>query len=342
MTVKSILNLFKYLFIGLFFCFSQACKQAEPGVYKNDRIPSGIANKLHPLNKDLLSALKVNDLDRLELLMSQELIADRERLSTAEHISNHMKDADYSLLMDYYIVKDTTAAGTGKDTPDKHAGVIQERDMGINNFDLQFTAPTGESYIALFTPKSATQKWLITAVYDKFSYGWKLSLLEFNPYAENGRTAPELTEESKRLLKKKYYLDASNTGSYAKNCLNPATGWKYVTEAEIVKFNDIALDSVKAHCKLPLTVKQLPTKPQLWRIRIERTPEGAFPNINYISSINLLDTSAIKKENEALGKVIGHVINGIDKDKKYIYYTIYNNTPKGVMYTDHYDLKQTL
>lgn len=341
MTIKPISAFTCILFSALLLIF-QACKPPQPGIYKNNQIPSGTASKLHQINTSLLSALKVNDIEQLELLMSQELIADRERLSTAEHISNHMKDADYSLMAEYYIVKDTTAEGTGKDTPDKHAGVIQERDMGINNFDLQFTAPTGESYIALFTPKSAPQKWLITAVYDKFDYGWKLSELEFNPYAENGRTAPELIEQSKDLLKKKYYLDASDAGSYAKNCLNPATGWKYVNEAGIVKFNDIALDSVKAHYQLPLTIKQLPTQPRLWRVRIERTPEGAFPNLNYISTISLYDTTALKKENAALGKIIGKVINGIDKDNKYIYYTIYNNTPKGVMFTDHYDLKQKL
>lgn len=341
MTIKPTSAFLCILFSG-FLLISQACKPSQPGIYKNDQIPSGTASKLHTINTELLSALKVNDVERLENIMSQELIADRERLSTAEHISNHMKDADYSLMAEYYIVKDTTAAGTGKDTPDKHAGTIQERDMGINNFDLQYTAPTGESYIALFTPKSAPEKWLISAVFDKYDYGWKLSQLDFNLYAENGRTPAELMELAQEQLKKKYYLDASNTASFAKNCLEPATGWKYVNADKIIKFNALALDTVMAHYKLPLTVNQLPTQPRIWRIEIERTPEGAFPNINYISKINLLDTTALKKENEAFGKIIGKVMNGVDKDKKYIYYTIYNNTSKGVMFTDHYDLKQKL
>lgn len=332
MTIKPTSTLFCCLFLSIALLF-QACKPPRPGIYKNDQIPSGTAGKLHSINAELLSALKVNDVERLEILMSQDMIADRDRLSTSEHISNHMKDADYSLLAEYYIVRDTTI---------KPAGVLKERDMGINNFNLEYNVPMRETYIALFTPKSAPQKWLISAVYDKYDYGWKLSQLEFNPYAENGHTAPELIEQAKEQLKKKYYLDASNTASYAKNCLNPATGWKYVNEAKIIDFNAVALDTVIAHYKLPLTVKQLPTQPRIWRIRVERTPEGAFPNVNYISKINLLDTTALKKENQVLGKVIGQVMTGIDKDKKYIYYTIYNETSKGVMFIDHYDLKQTL
>lgn len=341
MTIKPNLTLLSSLFLSTIL-FLQACKPPQPGVYKNDQIPSGTASKLHDINTELLSALKLNDIERLENVMSPDMITDRERLSTSERISNHMKEADYSLMAEYYIVKDTTVTPKGKNAPDKHAGIIQERDLGINNFNLPYTAPTGESYIALFTPKSAPQKWLITAIYDKFSYGWKLSVLQFNPYAENGRTPAELIEQAKAQLKKKYYLDASNTASFAKNCLDPATGWKYVAEDTIIAFNALALDSVMAHYKLPLTVKLLPTQPRIWRITIERTPEGAFPNVNYISKINLLDTAALKKENEAFGKVIGNVMNGIDKDKKYIYYTIYNETPKGVMFIDHYDLKQAL
>ena len=153
MAIKPTLNLLFIILLGAL-CL-QACKPAAPGIYKNNQIPSRTASKLHALNAELLSALKENSIERLENIMSQDLIADRTRLITSRHVSNHMKDADYSLMAEYYIVKDTTATGTGKDTPDPHAGTIQEREMGINNFDLQYTAPTGETYIALFTPKSA-------------------------------------------------------------------------------------------------------------------------------------------------------------------------------------------
>lgn len=113
-------------------------------------------------------------------------------------------------------------------------------------------------------------------------------------------------------------------------------------EDAIYKFNTEALTTVMAHYKLPLAIQQIPTHPRIWRIRIERTQEGAFPNVNYISTIKLTDTIALKKENEAISKVIGEIFTGIDKNKKYIYYTIYNETLKGIPFRDHYDLRQKL
>lgn len=325
-----------YRFIAILFSgiilLLQACGPDKPGTYKNDQIPSGTASKLHSLNNALLTALKANDPEGMENLMSQELIANREWMSTSERASNHMKEADYGLLFEYLIVNE----------PVPDSGVIKERNLGVNNFDYTYSRGVPETYIAFFTAKSAPQKWLITALYNKYDYGWKISSLEFNLYAENGLTAPESAKHAAELLKKGYWLDASNTASFAVNCIRPASNWKYVNEQAVFRFNAMALETVMAHYKLPLTIKQVPTHPRIWRIRIERNKEGAFPNVNYLSTIKLTDTVALKKENEAIGKVIGSMMTGIDKDKKYIYYTIYNVTPKGVPVTDHYDLRQKL
>jgi hypothetical protein len=335
MNSKTITPLVSSAFAFCFILLLQACSPAKPGIYKNDQIPSGTRSKLHDLNADLLSALKTNIPQTLEMMMSQELIDDRhERLTTTEQISIRMKTGDYSLMSEYYIVNQPGL--------DKGKNIIHERDLGINNFDLTFNRGAHEMYIALFTAKTAPQKWMITATYHKYDYGWKVDKLEINPYAENGKTAPELMEQAKEQLKNGYWLDASNTASFAVNCLRPYSYWNYVAEPAIYKFNTDALMQVMAHYKLPLLMKDVPTHPRIWRIRVERTPEGSFPNVNYISNIKLYDKEALKKENDVVGKAIGNVMTGIDKDKKYIYYTIYNETPKGVPYNDHYDLKQTL
>ncbi|MES2274666.1 MAG: hypothetical protein V4592_01505 [Bacteroidota bacterium] len=324
---------------ALFLCLMimiQACTApSKPGIYKNNLIPSGTRDKMHDLTTNLIGALKTNTTDELEQLMSQDLIDDRPaRMAICEQISIRMKDADYSLMSEYYLVN----------PPNINAGThtIKERDLGINNFDLTFSGSARETYVALITPKSAMQKWLITAIYHKYDYGWKVAKLEINPYAENGRTAPELIEQAKEQAKNGYWLDASNSASYAERCLRPYTTWKYVAEDSIYRYNGEALKVVMSHYKLPLTITEVPTHPRIWRIRVERTKDGAFPNVNYLSTIKLYDTVALKKENELVGKAIGHVMAGIDKDKKYIYYTIYNETEKGIPYRDHYDLKQKL
>lgn len=332
MKIKTTPGLANTVFV---FCLMAVLLSCTPkqGVYKNGEIPSGTSSKLHDLNTELLSALKDDHPEHLENLVSKELIDNRaERISLATQINIQVKKADYSLLSEYYIVNRYL---NGKDT-------IRERKQGINNFDLTIYDAAQEIYVALFTPKTAMQKFLITAIYYKYDYGWKVGRLEMNPYAENGRTAPELMQQAKEQLKNGHWLDASNTASYAINCLRPYTNWKYTNEDAIYHFNGDALSVLISHYKLPIPITDIATHPRIWRVRIERNSEGSFPNINYISTIKLTDTMALKKENEAIGKVIGKVFNGIDKDKKYIYYTIYNETSKGVPFRDHYDLRQTL
>lgn len=333
-------TLFQPVYTGILACCVAltACNTSQkPGIYKGDQIASGTRNKLHQLNDELLAALKTNKPEGLELLMSQGLIENpRERLTTTEEISIRMKSGDYALMSEYYMVNDPKANSA--------TNTIKERDLGINNFDLTFNKPTdaNEEYVALFTAKKAAQKWLITAIYNKYNYGWKIDKLEIHPYAENGLTAPELMEQSKKEIKNGYWLDGSNTASYAVNCIRPYSNWKYVNEQEIYHYNFEALEVVKSHYKLPIMLNDIPGHPRIWRIRIERTPEGSFPNVNILSNIKLLDTVALKAENAAIQKTIGSVMAGIDKNKKYIYYTTYNEEKKGVPVTDHYDFIQKL
>jgi hypothetical protein len=49
--------------------------------------------------------------------------------------------------------------------------------------------------------------------------------------------------------------------------------------------------------------------------------------IYYLSTINFKDTTALRRENNALQKVIGQVMPGINQDKKYIQYTAFNHMP---------------
>jgi len=330
----------KHTFLRHFFCLPfiavilSGCTKNKPGIYRDDKIPSGTASQLHSFDDELLDALKKNVPESLEMLMSQEYIDDRaERMKVCEEISIRMKTGDYSLMREYYI---NSRVAVGKDS-------IKERNLGAGNYDLTFVRGAKETYIAFFTPKTAPQKWLITAYIYKFDYGWKVNNLEIKPYAENGKTAPELMQQAKELTKKSYWVDASNTASYAVKCIRPSGCWKYFNEKEIINYNGTALMAVSSHCKLPIVINQIPTKPHIWRITIERTPEGAFPNINYVSSIKLYNTDALKKENDAVQKIIGKLIPGVDKDKKYIYYTVNNYNAQGTIpVQDHHDFQQKL
>lgn len=333
MFVKNPPNFVRLAVVALFAVALQSCGPGKPGVYKGAQIPNGARNKMHGLTDDLLAALKVNNNDKLEGMMSSEMIAGgHERMRTTEQISYHMQTGDYVLSKEYYIVNQSR----GLDT-------IKERNEGVNNFNLIYERTAPEMYYAFFTPKSP-QKWQITALFCKLSYGWKLCDLELNLSADNGLTAPQLMARAKEQFNQGEWLEGLNSASMAEDCLSPYTKMKYLCEDEIANYySQTAFKTFVQKQHMPVTVGQVATRPLIIRVLLERNAEGAFPNINYLTKLDLNDTRALAKENEEVGKVIGSVFKGVDKDRKYIYYTIYHDKGNGhANPKEHTDMRQVI
>ncbi|PTQ99729.1 hypothetical protein C8P68_102558 [Mucilaginibacter yixingensis] len=333
MFVKIPLHYLRLSVVALFVVALQSCGPGKPGIYKGAQIPGGMQSKMHGLDNDLLEALKANNNDKLEGMMSSELIAaGHERMRTAEQISYHMQTGDYVLSKEYYIVNQTR----GLDT-------LRERNEGVNNFDLIYERTAPEMYYVFFTPKTP-QKWQVTALFCKLSYGWKLCDLELNLSADNGLTAPQLMAQAKKQFDQGEWLEGLNSAGMAEDCLRPYTKMKYLSEDEITNYyNQTAFKTFVKNQHMPVTVGQVNTRPLIIRVLLERNAEGAFPNINYLTKLDLNDTKALAKENEEVGKVIGSVFKGVDKNRKYIYYTIYHDKGNGhANPKEHTDMRQVL
>jgi hypothetical protein len=197
-------------------------------------------------------------------------------------------------------------------------------------------------YIVFFVPKSIPNKYMISAVYCKYDYGWKLSQLDVNPYMLNGQTAPELFEMAKDLYTKKYLFDAVNDMQLAKVCASPYIGWKYEDEGEIYRFYSKVIAEINMKYVYPFTLKQVPTHPRIFSILTRTTPEGIFPVVYYKSTIKLSDTVGLRKENDNIKKEIGKAIPGLDKDKKYVFYDAFNEWPRSDRSVDRYDMPDKL
>ncbi|WP_345950520.1 hypothetical protein ABDD95_03530 [Mucilaginibacter sp. PAMB04274] len=308
-----------------------ACKNG-PGTWKNEEIPSGIAGDFHNMNQTLLAGLKANNAKLFEDIMSRTMLQDVNINRTVELCSIRMQSGQNSLLDEFYVVHQY-----------KRPNVIKANHHGANNYSLNYQPGTKEMYFAFYLLKNGTDKWLLTAYYNKLDYGWKLTELELNPHAIQGKTAPELYEVAKQKYAKGYLMDVVNTLNLSRSCALPSTIWRYAKEPEIDEFYSKVITEAEAAYKFPLIVKQLPTQPKIFRVFNQPMDEGMFPMIYYVSKLNLKDTAALKKENMQLRKVIGQVMPGIDSDKKYLQYTAFDNYPggskKSVM---HYGLIDTL
>lgn len=292
------------------------CSKHEPGVWKNNEISSGQQEKFHQLNAGLLDGLKKNKPGIIENMMSRELLQNQNLRRTIELCSVRMRSGKNTILDEYYAVHDL-----------KREQKIKSPDHGENSYYLDYQPLAREMYTAMYTLQDGPETWLLTAVYNKLDYGWRLTDLDLNPYTTNGKTAVELYEEAKQKYNKGYLIDALSVIDLARVSSMPNMMWRYNKQAEIDRFYSRLMKQVDEAYPFPLVIKQLPTQPKIFRVFNQNRTEGSCPMIYYISKYNVQDSAAVKKEHEEVKKVIGQVIPGINQERKYVYYTVFNGMP---------------
>jgi hypothetical protein len=308
----------------------QSCMNDKPGYWKNDQIRSGKRSNFHELNDRLLASLKANDLKQLEFIESKELLANSYMPRQVDLMSNGLKKENYILLDEYYVINKY-----------KRLDTIKESE-GVNSHKLLYNGTTREMYLAFFVSENAKNKWMITATYCKFDYGWKLNDIEYNMYTANGKTAPELFEQAKKKYLKDYLVDATNDMQLASSALRPNEMWIYSNEDSISLFASRLIAQANGKYKFPLVLQQVPTHPRIFRVFNQELNDAYYPQIDYQSSIKLADTDALKKENENVKKAIGEVFPGLDKDKAHILYSIFNEMPSSNKSVDRFDINDKL
>jgi hypothetical protein len=317
----------KNCFFLLILISLQACK---PGVWSNSNISEGKRDDFHAMNANVMRALLINNTDSIGIYLSKELIDNPSTLRQSELLSNALKADNFSLLDEYYIVKDY-----------KHADsttYIKSSRKGNGAYTLSFTGPVGDAYIALFLPKKGDNRYLICLEYYKYNYGWKLSSLDMGAYNVGGKAAPELYTLAKAEYAKGYLANALNAMQLANYCMQPCQLWQYPQEKEMDKFNSDVLAEANNRYKFPLVMDKVATHPKIFNITNTSIDGKEYPTVYYISTIKVSDTTSLKKENENIKKVIEQLVPGIDKDKSDLVYAAYNEMPSANKVVAHFDM----
>jgi len=331
--MKSIRSLiFNSFYIAISFSVLESCSgPAQPGSWKDAEIKSSIQSDFHQRNQDLFKLLKQGDVNGLKNYESGEMVDNPGISRMVERVGNHLKSEDYTLLDEYYVVNKFK----GEDT-------LSSGRKDINKYKLFYNTENQEMYLSFFIPKKGDNKWLITAIWSKYSYGWKLSSLDLGKYTINGKTAPELLEFAKQEYAKHYLVNATNIISLASQCSSPAEIWRYEQDAEIDSLNGKLTAEANEKISFPYTLASIPTQPKIVSIFNQDAGDGAYPAIYYITHLKLSDTAAIKRENESIKKIIGKAIPGIDKDKKLLFYSAFNEMPSSARGVQRFDMVQKI
>ncbi len=319
-------NKFKIAIVCAFLFIFQSCKPL-PGSWKNEKISSGKRDDFHKLNTEILTRFKANDLKGLAAFFSKEMNAGRNDRQV-ELISNRLNDNAYELLDEFYVVhkyKDT-------DTVSITSGEI-------NRYKLLCPYTTPEMYCAFFVPKKSDNKYMVSLVYGKFNWGWKITKLELAPYTINGKTAPELYALARQQHDKKQWQAALYNLTLAVTCFKPCSYWLYPDETDAEKLYTIIHQEVNETYSYPLVLKQLATGPMILRVYSKKADEGGtYPLIYYMTHFDLKDTIEVKKENLQIRNVISKIMPGLGANNKYIFYAAFNKQPTGYTTVDHFDM----
>ncbi|RYY30583.1 MAG: hypothetical protein EOP41_00265, partial [Sphingobacteriaceae bacterium] len=277
---------FTTVFFILIVTVFTACKQQHPpGTYQNGAIPADQQTELHQLNRQFFDLLKAGKTEDVKSMLSKELLEDNTANRKLELAGLQAKASDYRILDEYYLVAKT-------DEPGKL--VIRPAVKNDDAYQLNYNqSTTKENYIAfLVAPKDAANQRLITAIYGKYNYGWKLNKLDVDVYAINGKSAPQLYKQAKAAYAKSFWVDAANDMTMALRCFHPSNQWQYTNENAMNKFYYQAMEQAASKVKFPFIISSVSSRPMVFRIATEDTPEGTFPLVDYVSRIAISDTTA--------------------------------------------------
>ena len=305
------------LFLG-----TQSCNVGTYGSWINENIDSSIRNEIKELDDHLIQSVAENNSQALKKIMSDLLLekSGNEIDGIVNHMNKFIDNTEYRILDQYYV----------KSTSKGISNTVMSGVSGENDYIIHYKAENEEMFISLLIIENGLDELLITAIYGKYPEGWKINIIQFGQIRINGMIATELYTEAKEQYEKGYLVDAANNMYLSSLVAKPANAfWQYQTENKMKEFFDEVVAEANKQYNFPLTLNNIDTKPQIISIAPQGMNEGYFPMVNYLTELDLKDTLSLKIENDKVHEKIGEVFNGLDKDKKYIFYKAWNEIPDG-------------
>ncbi len=300
----------------------QSCNFGTTGVWKDENIEQSLKNEIQELDKKVLEAVTTGNIKLLKSMMS-DILLEKVKDSIDQLIdktSNLIITTDYKILNQFQTRNSTTGLGN----------TVLSGMSGLNDYIIHYKALNKEMFISVLIVKGQVDDFTLTNIYGKYSDGWKLNILQFGQYNANGKTAPELYAKAKENYQNGYLTDAAINMFLSSEVANPANKfWKYQNEDEMREFYEEVMPEIKSKYKFPIILEAIESKPQILNVAPQITTEGYFPLVEYLTKLDLKDTTRTKEEYEKVHSEVIKVFNGIEREKKYIFYKAYNEIPNG-------------
>jgi hypothetical protein len=315
----------KYLPFLVFVLFlSDSCimGQNKKGTWENEKIDPNVRATMAKLNEQVYRDMCDNNYDALSHMFSDTL---KERLSSdfstkfMPQMQRVMKGRKFKVFDEFYIKTDKPT-----DT------IFISSGKGNYAWSMKFLHKFNETYLTMLVSGDSINEVMLTLLYERNKGKWELFGIRGEDYSLNTKNAIDQYLEAQRLQQNGSLMDAVNVMALANHCLTPGgNNFAYKNAAEMKQYTDSLNTLTKAKYPFPYTVNEVKTKPLVVNIHYEIMQSKFVPMIIYQSTINVMDTVALKTENNEVQQKIGAIFTGMDRNNKSIIYRAYNDLPNG-------------
>lgn len=310
------------------------------GTWKDDHIDPKIRTEINELNNQIIDGLREGNQEKIFSVFSDKL---KEKAKNDQGVKDFIKtlmlSAKNKISKDKFVVlnefhqKNTTS---GMQT-NVFTGL-----SGNHDYVIGFNSVTPESFITVGYFKVDISQTSIVFIYGKYGNEWKLNIIQVGLLRIMNKDAYDWYEVAKADYEKGYLIDAINDISIANLILIPANEiWHYQKEKEIGDFGQKVFKEGYSKYSFPKSVDYVKTKPQIFRIFPQEMAEGYYPTILYTTTLDLIDSIKLSRECDEIHSRIGEIYNGIDKNKKKIFYRAFKSIPNGTTPVESFGFTRT-
>lgn len=323
--------MWRYCSLILIITLLQSCERKGSIYWKNETINKEIRNEIEGLNNKVFQALNAADLETLKSLMSDELSKNLNPSFETSLKVNKSQLSTYKMLGEYY---------TECSSPDIELEVMSG--TSFKDYIVRYPATNRHTYVSLMVADRAVGDMLITIIYGKSGNKWKINTINWGLYSLHGKIAPDYYEIARKCYEKSYLIDALGYMDVALSYLNPADGYfNYHSSEAMYSFRERVFKEAGEQLQ-SVAWEEVNTKPRFFKFSMKSIDEGVFPLFEYVSKVNIADIKALTNENKKIRALVSKSFKGIDKEKKYVLYRVFNEFPEEGKPQSYYEFRDEL
>lgn len=290
------------------------------GMWKDDNIDPDVKSEIHKLNYEIIDGFIENNPDKVFSVCSEDLVkkSKNEFTNLIYQVRQSFSKEDFKILNEFY----------QKNTSENAHTNVMTGISGNHDYIIGFKTLNSEMFVSVGYFDNDLNQTCITMIYGKYGDKWKLNIMQVGTLRIMDKDAFDWYVEAKSKYEKGYLIDAANDIALSSQLIKPANQfWQYQKEKEIQEFGEKIMADINSQFTFPMTVDYVETKPQIFRIYPQGMNEGYFPMVQYTTTIDINDTTSLSRECDEIHSKIGELYNGINVDKKMIFYRAFKSIP---------------